>query len=514
MLHPVTPLGPWELKGSILSPTRCHLQAHATRIQQQHCIDPLIHITLTPPYPLNAPSSPFTIHRSLLQPSPSLRDLTMTPAVSEYPDTFRFIRQFLYLEPIDLSCAPPDLPLSAARWHLPVLYDAYFALAERPSLPPLSALLSRWIPIMTVLPIPETFKPVFLLRLLAHLDDSPTCLSDWRLPTPTIPACACVPLTNPPLTPVPRVLLAAAHSLRHRIHPRDRCKCPPQSVWHVLDVQRMLPETALYFSRFGARDHAPALLHVSQTLPLNDADRAAILHHLRWRPGAYRDEISSPAALLWSQNAWQMLARVRDAGMSGRWHEWRFCLQLSALKEVLPLSGAKCFTWDTSKPVCLPGADSLHVSLAVECAARKSKRLPPLMGCIKLDGDWRDIGRRRVRAEVFFVEDICGCGLRGSVGSVAGGNCDLGSEELGVAALGKVGGVPFRVMDGSQLAAWTSKHDIGCGLRIVARLLVEKAEVPVEDVPVAREGRWAQDWQTVCACGKCHNTPTLDLTEK
>lgn len=166
------PLGPWELDGNYLIPTRCSLQRQATRLSRQPPYDPLLTLIFED-------SHTITLHRSyLLALEGPLRMLVSGPfreatshiiPLQESVACFQVFRCFLYLEPIDMSRVPTDLPLVADRWELPTLIHACLLWAEVQRRFKFFDMVRQWMPIMHFLPMPFRFSSFFALRFCLAL---------------------------------------------------------------------------------------------------------------------------------------------------------------------------------------------------------------------------------------------------------------------------------------------------------------------------------------------------------
>ena len=184
------PVGAWELQHHVLKPTRCLLQSHTKLLQAALTppVDCLITFTLThhPPTPHPPPEedtpTQVSIHRSLLlNAGGPLRALVNGPfsesrktniTIHERFDSFDVIRKFLYCEPIEMNALPNDIPLVADRWGVNTLFEAYFTHAEERAhrhggieRMHVGELVRRYMPIMTIVDVPERFKSYFSLRL-------------------------------------------------------------------------------------------------------------------------------------------------------------------------------------------------------------------------------------------------------------------------------------------------------------------------------------------------------------
>eukprot|EP00178_Gracilaria_changii_P007080 TRINITY_DN2272_c0_g1_i1.p1 TRINITY_DN2272_c0_g1~~TRINITY_DN2272_c0_g1_i1.p1 ORF type:complete len:562 (-),score=60.17 TRINITY_DN2272_c0_g1_i1:883-2568(-) len=525
-----TPLGAWELRGNILSPTRCHLQAHARRLQAQSSTDPLITVLVTPPHPLEANNRlpPPTIHRSLIRAaSPALsaiipEDVRAPAHVTDLQDTFLLIRKFLYLEPIDLATAPVDLPLSAARWGLNQLFEACFAYAE-PALPAdMPQLLWKWMPVLKSVRVPFSFKTAFSLAFVAALDEHPlrrTWLSSTggrgdysqeRDPDGNVALCDCAfpsRADSPPSplqSPNDAQLMRASVNLRVRMVKPCQKRCNAHSVWSVFHAQGMLHEVITYILRYGSYDYGTLILDVllRQVEPLlTDDDLGSMLRLIPWNC-ASSQVLASREALQWSSRAWQKLMLTHEHGRN--FDLVRLPLLMPAMKSALPEPGLRAIRWE-SEPAVYDAFDAkLHFVLSVSCESRKSRRLPPMMASVRLvSGSTRQLSRMRVTMDAWCVSQ-CGCDIRGRTGALAGTRLDT-MDELVVSNFAKFGGVVFRFMDGTELKEWLDVHMRTCSMRVVVHLGLEKErENPEVEDDANVKDRWLQSWQLKCPCGECH----------
>lgn len=173
-------LGQWELLGRHLCPTRCHLQAYSIRVSSLTTSDSLITFsfsdkTSTTSQHHQSLTKHLHLHRShLIAIGPPLSSLITAPfseasnnsvMLQESFDTFQVIRNFLYCQPIDMSTVPHDMPLVADRWGLRTLFDACFAWAELDPAMDTSLMLQKFIPIMSLVKVPDRFKTFFAIRL-------------------------------------------------------------------------------------------------------------------------------------------------------------------------------------------------------------------------------------------------------------------------------------------------------------------------------------------------------------
>ncbi|CAN8073432.1 unnamed protein product [Agarophyton chilense] len=388
-----TPLGAWELRGNVLSPTRCHLQAYARRLQSQSSTDPLINVLLTAPHPPTAIARPraLTIHRSLLRAaSPALHAIIPADArtharVVEQNDTFSLIRKFLYLQPIDMATAPVDLPVSAARWGLNQLFEACFAFAERTMQPDMSQLLWRWMPVLNAVRVPFTFKTAFSLAFVAALDEHPFRRS-WlssagargdysqeRDPYGNVAVCDCAfpnrGDSSPSALHAPNdaQLIHASVSLRARMPNPCQKRCNSHSVWSVFHAQGMLHEVITYIFRFGSYDYGGLVLDVllRQLEPLlTNGDLASLLHLIPWH-SAYTQVLAGRDALQWSSRAWQRLMLTHDCE-----HDvdlLRLPLLMPAVKSALPEPGSRAVRWESERALYDAMDINLQFALTVSC---------------------------------------------------------------------------------------------------------------------------------------------------
>ncbi|PXF41771.1 hypothetical protein BWQ96_08492 [Gracilariopsis chorda] len=535
--QPRTPLGPWELRGASLSPTRCHLQAHARRLQSQSSTDPLITIIVQPPYtPPHAapPATPaLTIHRSLLRAaSPVLSALIPADArspvrVLDWPDTFSLLRKFLYLQPLDLAVAPPDLPLAAARWGLNQLFEACFAYAERNLPTDMRALLWRWMPVLNAVRVPPTFKTTFALSFVAALDEHPlqrTWLSsagargdysqlpdDYGLFAP----CQCSVTEPPANSPAhDKLLILASIALRSRTKATCPNRCNAHTVWTVFHAQDMLVELITYLFRMGAFDYGILVLDVllRQLEPaLSDQELITLLRRVPWQNG-YAELLASREALQWSSRAWQKLFHARQTLTTT--DRISLPLIMSAFKRALPEPGLRAVRWESERVTYDATPDTnLQFALSVACDTRKSRRLPPLQATVRVvAGDARPISKMRVHVRA-YVTAQCGCDIRGKSGAFAGTELDTGDDHV-MGSFVRVGGVSFKVLDGSALKEWIDCHTDTCTMRLVVHVSMERererengVEYAATDEPV--KSPWLQTWQLKCPCGECHVQPNV-----
>lgn len=96
----------------------------------------------------------------------------------ERAETFAVVARFLNCQPIVLSDAPRDLPLVADRWGLTELFEAVFKHAEERvhshgDIPPIPAwrLVEQFVPIMSVVDVPDRFKKYIAMRLALEMKD-------------------------------------------------------------------------------------------------------------------------------------------------------------------------------------------------------------------------------------------------------------------------------------------------------------------------------------------------------
>lgn len=495
--QPRTPLGPWELHGASLSPTHCHLQAHAQRLQSQSSTDPLISIIVQPPFtPSHAapPATPaFTIHRSLLRTaSPVLSALVPADArnpvrVLDWPDTFSLLRKFLYLQPLDLAVAPPDLPLAAARWGLDQLFEACFAYAERSLPTDMRALLWRWMPVLNAVRVPPKFKTTFALSFVAALDEHPlqrTWLSSsgtrgdyYQLPDDhgLFAPCHCSAAelsANSPAHDKPLIL--ASIVLRSRTKTVCPKRCISHTVWTVFHAQNMLVELITYMVRTGALDYGLLILDVllRQLEPvLSDQELVSLLRHVPWNNG-YAELLASREALQWSSRAWQKLFHTRQPPSST--DRIRLPLTMSAFKRALPEPGLRAVRWESERVTYDASPDAnLQFTLSVACDTRKSRRLPPLQASVRIvAGDARSVSKMPVGLSA-FVAAQGGFDSRGRREGFALTELDTGDDHV-LGNFARVGGVSFKVLDGSALKEWIDSHTDACTLRLVVHISVER----------------------------------------
>eukprot|EP00177_Eucheuma_denticulatum_P002173 GFKZ01003890.1.p1 GENE.GFKZ01003890.1~~GFKZ01003890.1.p1 ORF type:complete len:766 (+),score=97.61 GFKZ01003890.1:192-2489(+) len=187
-----TRIGRWELQNNILRPSRCLLQLHNKSLLNT-IPDPItLHLTGHPPT-TNPPSVSASPQASVILPrhlliaaggplcaliSPPFAESRQSSiTIHETPSTFAYIHRFLTCQPLCLNNAPSELALAADRWQLTTLFDALFLHAEYranplKSLPPLHTgdLIIRFLPIMSVVPVPERFKRFLALRLALDLE--------------------------------------------------------------------------------------------------------------------------------------------------------------------------------------------------------------------------------------------------------------------------------------------------------------------------------------------------------
>ncbi|KAI0566949.1 hypothetical protein FGB62_5g029 [Gracilaria domingensis] len=523
-----TPLGAWELRGSVLSPTRCHLQAHARRLQAQSSTDPLITVLITAPHPPTANARPraLTIHCSLMRAaSPALGGIipedVRTPArIIELHDTFSLIRKFLYLQPIDLAAAPVDLPLSAARWSLNELFEACFAYAERALPADMSKLLWRWMPVLKAVRVPFSFKTAFSLAFVAGLDEHPIRrswlsssgsrgdFSQERDPNGNVAVCDCAfpnrgdSSPSPLQAPNDTQLIRASVILRTRMSNPCQKRCNSNSVWNVFHAQGMLHEIITYILRFGSYDYGTLVLDVllRQVEPLlTDDDLTSMLRLIPWHT-AYTQVLASREALQWSSRAWQKLMLTHDYERNV--DLIRLPLLMPGIKCALPEPGSRAVRWESERALYDALDADLQFALNVSCDSRKSRRLPPMMASVRLvSGDTRQLSRAQAKMDAWFVSQ-CGCDIRGRNGSIAGRKLEI-SDELMVSSFAKCGGIVFKVMDGAVLKDWLDMHNKSCAMRVVVHLSIEREREIVEMEEDAKD-RWLQTWQLKCPCGECH----------
>lgn len=186
----------WQLNGSTLTPTACHLQCFENRRSPNP--DPLITLRFTDPVDASsARVSPreLFIQASVLQDSSSpLRALVSSGFLESTThvvhldhqsfQSFKVIVSFLQCEDIDMRTVPDDLVVFADRWGLDVLFEACLAYAEIRPWPSMNAFMVYSLPLMRFLRIPDTFKCVFASRLALYLSD----VRDWVLSDEDIPS--------------------------------------------------------------------------------------------------------------------------------------------------------------------------------------------------------------------------------------------------------------------------------------------------------------------------------------
>lgn len=539
----VTPLGSWELRGSILTPTRCTLQARATHLQSQQDTDPMVEILVYSTITNTSPAQTFKIHRSLLErASEPLKALVAQKSpVQEFEDTFATIRKFLYLEPIDLTTASLDLPLAAARWNLPVLHQAIFAYVERYGAVN-TGVIYHWMPVLKAIPAPETFKTVLALRFVTLLDQgfdtdwftSHGCWGDWRrMPDGDgkYPVDCCVCGVAKQEMDVDRAsrqhdgklesieeneVVSAAVQLRTRID-ENICRCGGEkrpcgdtsTVWEVFQKQSMMPEVAKYMMTYGQLDYGALLLDVvlRQIEPfMTDNEILGVLGAFSWHDG-YTEMLHGDVARKWTVRGCQLLIKARDNAQLG-WDETRVGLHVRAVKKAIPEPGVRTVTWESQARDLIVDGVKIPLVITIECASRKNKRLPPLLASIKTSLESKGIPKQVARINAALVESQCGCTLRQSDAGFAGGPIPVEGEIL-VTSLAKIGGVSVKLMEGHVLKKWIEAHEPDCGLIFVVKLWIRK-DLPAVKDKLEERGRWKQDWQLECECGTCHRSMAPD----
>ncbi|PXF43375.1 hypothetical protein BWQ96_06870 [Gracilariopsis chorda] len=177
----------WQLDGSTLTPTACHLQCYENRRRPNP--DPLVTLRFAAPaHASSARESPqeLFIHASVLRDSSSpLRALVSSGFLESTTHVvhldhqsfqpFKVIVSFLQCEDIDMTTVPDHLAVFADRWGLDVLFEACLAYAEIRSWSSVDEFMLFSLPLMRFLHVPYTFKCVFASRLALCLSD----VQDW-----------------------------------------------------------------------------------------------------------------------------------------------------------------------------------------------------------------------------------------------------------------------------------------------------------------------------------------------
>lgn len=170
-------LGSWEIDGSILRPLRCQLQQYAIRLAHQSLDDPAITFRLKPSNKtvsfhqsnIRAVGGPLAVFISGSFVESSFGEITLH---DEDYEAFSIIRNFLYMEPINMAIVPHELVYAADRWELDTLFRACFAWAEKSTVSHWE-FLCRWIPVMNRIHVPPRFKEFIAMKFALSVAQNP-----------------------------------------------------------------------------------------------------------------------------------------------------------------------------------------------------------------------------------------------------------------------------------------------------------------------------------------------------